>query len=294
MLSFAPLSFDDRQRYTALYARCPEKCAQYSFFALWGWNETDPAELAWTPDLCWIRCRGHREGLIAPTGDWDAVDWDDAFERHLTPSDVLLDVPEALVRRFSPALTSRLEIEELRDEWEYVHSVSALIALKGGKYVHKRAHVRSFLETYRWEYVPLPPEDFPELLAFQAEWCRRRDAGNNPMLRAEDRAIRRALEAWEDLPLTGAMLRVDGIAVACTISEELSPDTIDIRFEKAFGDEYTGIYQALNCLFLERQGRSYRQVNREEDMGSPGLRDAKLSYHPDSFIKKYRIRYKAG
>ena len=170
----------------------------------------------------------------------------------------------------------------------------ALVALKGGKYVHKRAHVRSFLETYRWEYVPLLPEDFPELLAFQAEWCRRRDADNNPMLRAEDRAIRRALEAWEDLPLTGAMLRVDGIAVACTIAEELSPDTIDIRFEKAFGDEYTGIYQALNCLFLERQGRSYRQVNREEDMGSPGLRDAKLSYHPDSFIKKYRIRYKAG
>lgn len=292
MLSFAPLTIDDRKRYVAFYTRCPEKCAQYSFFALWGWNQTDPAELAWTPDLCWIRCRGHREGLIAPVGDWSAVDWEDTFERHLNPGDVLLDVPEALIRTLPPPLLPRLEIAELRDEWEYVHSVSELVALKGGKYAHKRAHVRAFLGNYRHEYVPLLPEDFPELLAFLTEWYARRNALDDPLLRSEDLAIRRALEYWDVLPLTGAMLRVEGRVVACTIAEELSPDTLDIRFEKAFGDDYAGIYQALNCLFLERQGRSYHQVNREEDMGNPGLRDAKLSYHPDRFVKKYRIVYR--
>ena len=288
MLDFLPLTFDDLKRYAALYALCPQKCAQYSFFALWGWNATDPAELAWTPRLCWIRCHGHRNGLIAPVGSWDSVDWQDAFARYLRPGDVLLDVPEVLIRHLPSELAQKLEIAELRDEWEYLHSVEELVSLKGGKYAGKRAHVKAFTGNYHWEYCPLLPDDFPDLLAFQADWCARRDCGENPLLKAEDLAIRRALEFWDSLPLIGAMLRVDGIVAGYTIGEELSADTIGIRFEKA-KSEYAGIYQALNKLFLERQGQGYQWVNREEDMGNKGLRDAKSSYHPAAFVKKYSV-----
>ncbi len=287
MLDFSPLTLADRERYTALYSRCPEKAAQYSFFALWGWNETDPAELAYTPELCWIRCRGHREGLIAPIGDWLAADWQIAFDAYLRPGDFLLDVPEALLKTLPDRLRQSLSIVELRDEWEYVHSVPELVALKGGKYAQKRAHVKAFTSNYKWEYCPLLPEDFPDLLAFQSEWCGRRDCEEEPLLCAEDKAIRRALDLWDDLPLLGALLRVDGAVAGYTIGEELGPDTIGIRFEKAFS-EYTGIYQALNKLFLERQGQGYLWVNREEDMGSAGLRNAKLSYHPVRFLQKYK------
>jgi hypothetical protein len=78
--------------------------------------------------------------------------------------------------------------------------------------------------------------------------------------------------------------------VAYTIAEELSADTLDIRFEKADND-YVGVYQALNRLFLERQGARYAWVNREEDMGSAGLRKAKTSYHPLRFLKKYYLEW---
>jgi hypothetical protein len=288
MLDFAPLSLADRERYTTYYSLCPEKCAQYSFFALWGWNETDFVELAWASGLCWIQSRGHREGLLAPVGNWAAVNWEDVFKRHMAPGAYLLDVPESLIRHFSPALKEKLSLDELRDEWEYLHPVSELIALKGGKYVHKRAHVKAFVTAYNWEYRPLLPEDFPEVLAFQADWCARRDCEENPLLEAESRAIRRALQLWDSLPMIGATLRVNGATAAYTIGEELAPDTIGIRFEKA-DSEYAGIYQALNKLFLERQGQRYLWVNREEDMGNKGLRDAKLSYHPSGFVKKYRV-----
>lgn len=33
-------------------------------------------------------------------------------------------------------------------------------------------------------------------------------------------------------------------------------------------------------------------ANREEDMNDPGLREAKMSYLPTDFIKKYRVRIK--
>jgi hypothetical protein len=289
MLDFVPLTLADRERYTTSYSLCPEKCAQYSFFALWGWNETDLIELAWTPELCWVLSRGHREGLLAPIGDWAAVDWEETFGRYLRPGDRLLDVPESLIRHFPPHLTQKLVVEELRDEWEYLHSVSELIALKGGKYIHKRAHVKSFKRNYNWEYRPLLPEDFEELLAFQEEWCAQRDCDQTPSLEAENRAIRRALKLWDSLPMSGAILRVDGAAAGYTIAEKLWTDTIAIRFEKA-KSEYAGIYQTVNQLFLERQGQNCLWVNREEDMGNSGLRDAKMSYHPFGFVKKYSVR----
>ena len=289
MFDFVPLALSDRERYSDLYSDCPVKSAQYSFFSLWGWGETDPAELAWGDDLCWIRCRGYRNGLLAPMGDWTSVDWERAFRENLQPGDILLDVPEALTQYFPPSLSQRLAFDELRDEWEYLHSVPELVSLRGGKYVHKRAHVKTFESNYKWEYSPLLPEDFSKLLAFQAEWCACHGCEDVPLLRAENLAVHHALELWDELPLTGAMLRVDGAVAGYTIAEELSADTIGIRFEKA-NNEYTGIYQALNKLFLERQGQGYLWVNREEDMGNEGLRKAKMSYHPSDFVKKYSVR----
>jgi hypothetical protein len=244
--------------------------------------------------LCWIRSGGQKEGLLAPVGDWASVDWADAFkclDSWLSGSDLprrLLDVPEPLVRALPEDLLPKFRLTELRDEWEYIYSVRELVDLKGGKYAAKRAHVKAFFENDDWEYRSLLPEDFPGLLTFQSEWCASRGCEEDPLLCAEDLAIRRALEFWNVLPLTGATLSVNGKIVAYTIGEELSSDTIDIRFEKAFSG-YAGVYQALNKLFLERQGQAYPWVNREEDMGSEGLRKAKMSYHPGRFLKKYRL-----
>jgi hypothetical protein len=295
VLNFVPLALSDRERYSALYTLCPEACSQYSFFALWGWNQTDPIELAWMDSpLCWIKSGGQKEGLLAPVGDWASADWPDAFARldaWLSGAGLprrLLDVPESLVLALPEDLRQKFTLTDLRDEWEYIYSVRELTDLKGGKYTAKRAHIKAFFDNYKWEYRSLLPEDFSELLTFQKEWCASRGCTEDPLLCAEDLAVRRALEYWDVLPLTGAILSVDGKAAGYTIGEELSPDTIDIRFEKA-GSAYTGIYQALNKLFLERQGQAYQWVNREEDMGSAGLRKAKTSYHPGRFLKKYRL-----
>ncbi len=88
--------------------------------------------------------------------------------------------------------------------------------------------------------------------------------------------------------MIGGAIEVMGHIVAYTIAEIVG-DTLMIHFEKA-SLEYNAAYQVINHEFLVHEGAPYKCVNREEDMDDPGLRDAKMSYHPCGFVKKYTVR----
>ena len=295
MLPFTPLTRESKDIYTPYYERCPVHYAEYSFFGLWGWKDTVPIEMACVDGLCWLRSSGPYPGVFGPVGDWDTVDWE-AATRRFVPGDIVYEVPKEATERFPVELRRQIKLTEARDQWEYLHSVQDLIALKGSKYAHKRNRVRAFMSSYEWDYYPMLPEDFPAVMEFQERWRAHRNstmaADEAVSLYDEDLAIRTALENWDDFPFLGGIIKVDDEIVAYTIAEELDSQTLDIRFEKAFG-EYAGSYQAINHLFLENQGAAYVWVNREEDMGEPGLRAAKLSYNPVKMLEKYTVEFLA-
>ncbi|OHD55874.1 MAG: hypothetical protein A2Y33_08575 [Spirochaetes bacterium GWF1_51_8] len=67
-----------------------------------------------------------------------------------------------------------------------------------------------------------------------------------------------------------------------------------IHFEKA-DTSYEGSYQAINFLFArDVMLDKYEFVNREQDMGIPGLRKAKESYLPAMMVEKYNIEKETG
>ena len=59
-----------------------------------------------------------------------------------------------------------------------------------------------------------------------------------------------------------------------------------IHFEKA-NTEYHGSYAMINQQFAANCWKDIPYINREEDMGIPGLRKAKRSYHPIKMVEKY-------
>jgi hypothetical protein len=79
--------------------------------------------------------------------------------------------------------------------------------------------------------------------------------------------------------------------VAFSIYEAIGPVTVAVHFERALRS-YKGLYQVINwetAKAVAAQGFDY--LNREEDMGDAGLRDAKMSYHPVEIVKAHELTF---
>jgi hypothetical protein len=288
-LKWEILSMEKQQEYREILSGTPERSAHYSFASLWGWDAICAYEWAWDGPLVWIRANLPSRLAMAPMGNWDAVDWAVALPERWPSGTVFRDVPGGLFRRWEQALPGRIRVEPSRGEWEYVHRVEELVALRGNRFRTKAQKLRRFVETCRPEFVPVGPETLPEVRAFQEKWCRVRSCGSEKALEEENRAIEATLRDWERIQgLFGGVLRVEGRMVAYTLAEPLDGETVVIHFEKGCPD-FRDVYQAMNQLFLERSCGSFAWVNREEDMGDPGMREAKMSYRPERFVEKATV-----
>ena len=187
------------------------------------------------------------------------------------------------------AASGELLAEEDPDNADYVYRTQDLIHLPGHNYDGKRNHIRNFTRSYRFAYAALEPRALPEVIDFQRQWFAGRRHTDLPGLAAEDQAVHELLRHFEDLPVTGATIRVDGRVEAFSVGSQLNDDTALVIAEKA-NSEIQGLYQAMNQMFCENALSRYTWVNREQDAGNAGLRRAKLSYYPHHMVAKYRVR----
>ena len=108
-------------------------------------------------------------------------------------------------------------------------------------------------------------------------------------LRAEASAVEEVLANADALGVTGGCIEVDGQVEAFTLGELLNPETVVIHIEKA-NAAFHGLYQVINQQFLEQSWPNIEYVNREQDLGVPGLRKAKESYLPHHMVEKFVVR----
>jgi hypothetical protein len=288
-LNFEPITLDRQDDYLAALAQCPQMASDYSFLNLWGWSEEYGLTWAWEQDLVWIRQSRPEEALWAPVGSWDAIDWQSRMKTNLSMTSVFTRVPEMLANLWKEKFAQETQIAEERGNWDYLYRVADLIELKGKRYHKKKNLVNQFNRKYDFKYLPFGADMVEQAMAMQTDWCTWRDCESSDILTAENQAILKILKEWRRLAgLFGGALRVEGSMVAYTVAEALTRDMLLIHFEK--GDtQYKGVYQAINQMFLANSAADYTFVNREQDLNDEGLRKAKLSYHPEDYLRKYRV-----
>jgi uncharacterized protein len=286
--SFIEPDIQHQERYREYLSRCAQKTSDYSFANIYGWAEEYGLTWRFDEHCVWIRQTRPDPVYWAPVGDWERMDWERCDL--LRPGVTIIRVPEALAMPLRESLGSRLELAPEREHWDYVYRVADMVALDSGRLRKKRELLEEFQRSYEYLYLPMGAECVEEVLEMQEQWCTWHECDDSEALIAENQAIARVVQQWDNMEgLLGASLHVQGEMVAYTVAEELDPDTLVVHFEKG-RSEFTGVYQAINQMFLEDKGQGYTYVNREQDLGDAGLRKSKLSYDPPKFIKKYEVR----
>ena len=177
-----------------------------------------------------------------------------------------------------------------RDGYDYVYSIDALADLKGRKLQKKRNHLNRFRTMH--PDCRVVPIDLNNLCIAQQmvdrwfDYRLRLDPDQEPHL--ERMALHRAFSRFQELELDGILLMEGDDVIAMTMGSRMNEDTFDIHFEKA-REDIDGAYAAVNSAFavyLREKYPDIRYLDREDDMGLPGLRKAKLSYYPEFLIEK--------
>jgi hypothetical protein len=197
-------------------------------------------------------------------------------------------VPERLVDPIVKALGTKVEIKSDPGTWDYVYRTSDLVDLPGRKYQGKRNHLNQFTQKNVFSYEPLSPAIIEECLELDSRWRAKHPDSGSELMAEEEKAIREALFHCEELKLLGGAIRVDGKIRAFAAGALINPETAVVHIEKADVD-YPGMFAVINQQFAEHVPAEVELINREEDLGLPGLRRAKRSYHPIFMVKKHEL-----
>jgi hypothetical protein len=198
------------------------------------------------------------------------------------------------IERVDPGLAAELRTvssvraEPVREHFDYVYRTEELLSLPGSRYHAKRNHISRFMAAAVSEFAPIDESNLRLCAEFHDRWCERRRCAEDLNLLDEWGAVKEALANYGRLGVRGGVFLIEGKVEAFTFGELLNESTVVVHIEKA-NPEIPGIYAAINQRFLREYWSDVPFVNREQDLGEPGLRKAKLSYHPHHFVEKHRL-----
>ncbi len=211
-------------------------------------------------------------------------------------------VPDAYLEQHGTAKIERVfQVAEQTKFKDYIYRTSDLVELVGQRFSKKRNLIHQFerelLSTNRARVEPITARVLPECLDFVTRWYADKHHRHNEATGSasdDERAACYTIEDFERLELRGILVRVDdricGLGTCARLSDEMGILNLEMAFAR-----YKGLYQFLDreCarqLFLDR----FEYINKESDMGLPGLRQSKRSYHPIRRESCYRLTVKAS
>ncbi len=290
-LPFRAITLDDKAQYEKLLAASGERGCEFSFANLYLWGRQKV--LFWEGHALFFSQFNRRSVYPWPVGAGDKravlqAIIDDAAARGIPCR--ITGLVENERETLEALFPGRFRFHCDEGSYDYVYDINDLADLPGKKYHAKRTHLNRFAEQYPLARTEVLSDG--NLAAVQGlieSWYASRmqqdPDGDYHMERA---ALTKALRDRDALGMCGLVLMDGERALAVTLGSLLSPDTMDIHFEKAAAD-VPGAYAAINCAFakhVRNRFPSVRYLNREEDMGLEGLRRAKQSYRPHHMVRK--------
>lgn len=281
-MQFQPVRAEDKTIITKYMEELQSSSCDMTFATIYLWRDYYLVEYTIYEGLLILKTLEENPSFCFPLGRGDVSPAIDALRDYCAKRDKILRF-HCLSREDEKYLEEKypgqFEICFDRDDADYIYEREALVLLKGRKYHGKKNHINKFMKSFSWQYESVDETNLSECLAMLDLWYEKNYVPGDMEKLEEVRAAKMALVEREFLELKAGLIRAEGNVVAFAIGEALNKDTFAVHFEKAFAD-VPGAYAMINQQFLLHEAEGYLYANREDDVGDPGLRKAKLSYHP--------------
>ena len=291
MISFHKAEAADRAWAHEILKNCAYPGAEYAFSCMYLWSdyfgELGRAGERLTQHAPW---RG-REVYLYPAGTGDlreaieAIRADAAERGNPLRLRSLTNETRAELEALYPG---KFEFTACRNSYDYIYTVEELSELHGKKLQAKRNHCNRFEQDHpdaRTEVIT--PENLSLCREMVKKWYEVHEW--NEQIEQEKTAISRAFDHSEAAHMDGLMLIDNGGVIAFSMGARMNEQYYDVCFEKAYS-AINGAYAMINREFSRMIAEKYPELeflNREDDMGEPGLRKAKESYQPTLLLAKY-------
>jgi hypothetical protein len=276
---FVPMTLALKDDMHPVLSMTPDGVSEYAFSNLYLFRSRYRYQVSWVPDTTFI-ISGERDGkkfFMTPCAAPGREILDALFDTH----DYWKGVSDSILAGRTTLESWGIEFTEDRDNFDYLFLRTDLADLPGKKFHKKRNLVHAFVNSYTYEEHPLKAEMVPHAAAVLDRW--REDKGAE----GDYAAAREALDIFESLKMRGTIYFVNGKPAGWCLGERIAKGRMfAVHFEKAI-DEYKGIYQFMNQTFAASLPRHYAYINREQDLGDEGLRQAKMTYRPCGFVRKH-------
>ncbi len=288
-----PVELSDKALFDTLFKKYPASISEFTFTNIFAWRSAYQFCVARMDDLfLLVSSKDRYPDLFDPIGP--AEKKKDVIEKCMSlygedKRIKFVRLPQETAALFKDS--SRFEIEEDRDNFDYVYSTEDLIHLRGKDFDGKRNFIKRFKESYGFSYKRATKDNIDACLSFEEEWCLAKDCQRTEGLKKEKEAVTEILENFQFLGVKGGMIEIGGKIEAVSLGEALNHETFVVHVEKANG-RFIGIYQAINQMLCSHEAAKFKYVNREQDLGVLGLRKAKESYHPRMMVKKYTLSFR--
>ena len=297
MLDFCHPTPADRQWVLPLLAAESLPLCDYSFTSFFCWQHVYQQELCQFENRLLVRAKTARGTVyLFPVGTGDPANAlrairEDARARGNGTLCLVAVLPRYL-DTLRAVFGEGMQVYETPENYDYLYDIHRLADLTGKKMHKKRNHINRFRENCpEGQFVPLTPADIPDCLALDRRWYEEHLAQSgeeeNADMYVERAAMVTALNYFGDLGMDGGLIRCGGEVLAFTLGTRLTKTIFDVSFERARSD-FQGAFPVINQEFARYIREKYPEVttiDREEDMGNPGLRRAKQSYYPDEMVE---------
>jgi hypothetical protein len=278
-----PLDFSDKPLLDRLFVTIQPRVSELTFACLYLFRHAHNYRLSTSGETLVITGTGYDGGLYAlpPVGGNIAAALTDIFDAGLP----LYGADELFA---TTHLSGRhIQLTEDRDAFDYLYLRSDLADLPGSRFHKKKNRINYFAARHRFEIEPFRDDHVAGCRKLLDEWTRVRMSGESRSTQPEAAATDEGITCARQLGLEGVVVTVEGAIAAFALGERLNRTTSVCHFEKS-NPFMEGVAQLVDREFNRRLFTDCTYVNREQDLGEPGLRTAKLSYHPVELIRKFR------